>query len=304
MSSTRPRFVQLPHPGREIAPRQDAVPWNTGSHGRKFLRGAGEFLAESGEARPQRGELAFWGEWESPSRIVQRWPRAGQLPRALHEPCWTRPIQPYPRQNTDPWVFGERMIYSNCKQNTRKGPTALRSLDPGSVIVFGSALGGEFCVDTVFVVASAEPWTPLAVGKHGLDDAFLAATAEPLGAPVAGTGGGCAPSPRAVLTLYRAATFDEPVNGMYSFVPALPADADEPRFARPSLRIPGAINPASAQSHRCAPGVDSPAAVYELWSETRQQVVDQDLVLATHLDIPARCVAPTADVPPRRGTVC
>ncbi|MFC3961792.1 hypothetical protein [Nocardia jiangsuensis] len=201
------------------------------------------------------------------------------------------------------------MIYSNCKQNTKKGPTALRNLERGSVIVFGSVLGGEFCVDTVFVVAAAEPWTPLAVAERGLGDAFLAATAEPLGAP-AGDGrsvpdgkGSCAPAPKAVLTLYRAATVDDPVDGMYSFVPALPAAADGPRFARPSVRIPGAINPASTQSHRSAPGVESPAAVSELWRETRRQIVDQDLVLATHLDIPARCAGPTV-IPPRAGTVC
>ncbi len=53
------------------------------------------------------------------------------------------------------------MIYSVCKQITGpdRTPTAMQRLTPGSVICFGSTIDQEFCLDTVFVVASAEPWT-------------------------------------------------------------------------------------------------------------------------------------------------
>lgn len=48
-------------------------------------------------------------------------------------------------------MFGERMVYSNCKQTIRPDnrPTALQRLTRGSVICFGSAIGGESCADTI-----------------------------------------------------------------------------------------------------------------------------------------------------------
>jgi hypothetical protein len=86
------------------------------------------------------------GEWEPPSRVEQRWPTDpdGVLPCTLHRPYWTRPGRSRLRQNTDPWVFGEQMIYSNCRQTVRaqRRPTALQTLPRGSVICFGSTLGG------------------------------------------------------------------------------------------------------------------------------------------------------------------
>ena len=53
------------------------------------------------------------------------------------------------RHNTDPFVFGECFRYSNCRQTHCED---LRKLAPGSVILFGSNLGGAFVLDTVFVV--------------------------------------------------------------------------------------------------------------------------------------------------------
>ena len=42
------------------------------------------------------------------------------------------------RQNTDPFVFGERFHYTGCLRHTRRGPTQLRYLAPGSLVLFGS----------------------------------------------------------------------------------------------------------------------------------------------------------------------
>ena len=54
--------------------------------------------------------------------------------------------------NTDPFIFGDRFLYSNCKQATS---TRLRSLGRGSVIAFGSHTARRWVLDTVMVVAGS-----------------------------------------------------------------------------------------------------------------------------------------------------
>jgi hypothetical protein len=89
-----------------------------------------------------------------------------------------------------------------------------------------------------------------------------------------------------LLTLYRSATFDDPVEGMFSFLPARLADAADARFARPRARLPGLINPANRQSTwgstRPLP-VDS---VRDASDSIRDQVVAQGLHLGTRIGIP------------------
>jgi hypothetical protein len=169
-------FVQFPHPGGEHNPPTDDMPWNTADHRRKFLVAPGRHL--EGDDRIRKGELVFWGEWEPPSRVERRWPASGRLPRALHRPYWLEPTTRGFRQNTDPWVWGDRMIYSNCKQITgpQRRPTSMQRLTRGSVICFGSTIDGEFCVDTVFVIASAEPWVPAEAADLDVDEAFKTCT--------------------------------------------------------------------------------------------------------------------------------
>ncbi len=148
--------VQFPHPGLEHKPPKGAAvfPWNLGRHGRKFLRAPGRLLADDGALR--HTDVVFWGEYEAASRVLCRWSPTGELPTALHEPLLTTPPDSPKRQNTDPWVFGDRFLYSNCKQLTpHGGASALQSLPRGSVILFGSQIGGPFCLDTVFVVAES-----------------------------------------------------------------------------------------------------------------------------------------------------
>ncbi|HEX9030397.1 MAG TPA: hypothetical protein VF834_01045 [Streptosporangiaceae bacterium] len=273
-------FVQFPHPGGEHVPPGPAMTWNTGDHGRKFLLAAGQYVDQDDDVH--HGEFVFWGEWEPPSQLITGWPTSGRLPRALHRPYWHRPAGSGWRQNTDPWVFGPRMLYSNCKQTIRPGnrPTALQRLTRGSVICFGSAIGGEFCADTILVVASAEPWTPAdtTIGQRA-GDAFAACTA---GSLASGDGGYA----RTRLTLYRGATIDDPVDGMYSFVPALPADGRYPRFARPPIRLPGLINPASTQSAMGASRPRPAREVRDAWEAIRHQVLTAGLVLAVRLETP------------------
>jgi hypothetical protein len=261
-------FVQFPHPGGEHNPPTDIMPWNVHDHRRKFLRAQGRYLGHDGHVVSAR--LVLWGEWEPPSRIVRRWPQDGHLPRALHEPFWTTPEGDEFRQNTDPWIWGENMLYSCCKQTAgdQRSATAMQRLTRGS-----------FCLDTVFVVASAEPWTAVGASELQADDAFIICTAGSIAN---------SPDARVTFTLYRGATFDRPVGSMFSFVPALRADDEAARFPRPSIKLPGLVNPMSRQStwgSRRPLDVDT---VTSAWSAVKDQVVGAGLGLAVSLDIPPR----------------
>lgn len=277
MAAPSSRFVQFPHPGGEHTPVGDHMAWNVGAHRRKFLSTPGRYVAADGH--DAFGELTLWGEWEPPSRVVRRWPTNGRLPRVLHRPYWVRPRDTGFRQNTDPWIWGERMLYSNCKQlGPHSRPTSMQKLPRGSVVCFGSTMDGEFCVDTVFVVASAEPWVPAEASRSNVSDVFVVCTGDSItadGIPA-----------QIDLTLYRGATVDEPVDGMYSFVPARRADPGGPPFTRPALRLPGLINPASKQSTW---GYNRPltsSTIRLAWQSVRNQVFASGAVLAVRIDTP------------------
>ncbi len=155
-----------------------------------------------------------------------------------------------------------------------------RELTPGSVICFGSTVDRQFCVDTVLVVASAEPWVAADADKLDANDAFIACTARSV-----------ASNPGDIdvkLTLYRGATIDQPINGMYSFVPARRADHGTPRFPRPHISIRGLINPENRQSTWGSKRPLDLDAVRNAWIAAREQVLEAGLVLAVSLDVPPR----------------
>ena len=159
-------FVQFPHPGAEHRATESWMDWNRREHARKFLKAHGTYISE-GELRT--GPVAFWGEWEPQSRVVETYPDRGRHhPRWLHEPYWQVPSHRRLLQNTDPLVFGDHFLYSNCRQGRNR---KLRELAPGSLVVFGSKLLGEFVVDTVFVVGDgAEDFTQASAGEVRAED--------------------------------------------------------------------------------------------------------------------------------------
>jgi hypothetical protein len=140
-------FVQFPHPGSEHEPTGPWMEWNRRAHARKFLRAHGTYIADG---EPRTGPFTFWGEWEPQSRVLETFQNGGRgYPRWLQEPFWRVPRHPQLLQNTDPLVFGDHFLYSNCRQGRNR---KLRELAPGSLVVFGSKFQGEFVVDTVLVV--------------------------------------------------------------------------------------------------------------------------------------------------------
>ena len=271
-------FVQFPHPGGEHWPDPGGGKgWNTydSRHARKFMQLSGSWIAGDGSA--QSGELWAWGEWEAQSELVRSLDASAApgLPHHLWRPYYVVPRDGYERlHNTDPFIFGERFLYSNCLQPSRPG---LRRLGRGSVIAFGSKRGG-WVLDTVLVVADyvdyAAPEARLALTDE-VSDAFLAVTAGPL----ADNG------EEAPLRLYRGATADEPVDGMFSFFPAMPAGGDA-GFERPGVDLHERyFTQTLAQNHKrtCGLGQETLRA---LWERLAAQVYEAGLVLGTYAEQP------------------
>ena len=274
------RIVQFPHPGGEHVPKNDEMGWNTGRHQRKFLLISGRIVDSAGVAQYE-GPLTFWGEWEPPSTIKQRWMRESRLPTVLHEPYWVDRPAVLHQQNTDPWVFGSQFLYSNCKQLTpARRSSALQDLAPGSLILFGSSIGNDFVLDTVFVVERALANYQPVDGIEGKSAAFRSCTISSLAA-----------DPRicnSYLTLFAGASPERSLETMFSFTPALRANDHPLRFPRPVIRIPEIINAASRQSPRGIAIAVKPREVMNVWRDVVTQVEAQGLEIATNLEIPPR----------------
>jgi hypothetical protein len=278
-------FVQFIHPGGEHRPDHDGfIEWNTGLHRRKFLTAPGRYL----EADATRSdELVLWGEWEAQSRVVHTYPdpRSG-WPRFVYEPYYTLEAGPprEGRQNTDPFVFGDKFLYTGCLQHTTRGATQLRYLDRGSIILFGSCRERRaFVVDTVFVVDRwidhdrANQQTPEVRGA--VSTTYADVTLDPWYA-------GDVPADRSH-RLYFGATPKSPVDSMFSFFPCLPARVAESGFARPELRIDGRITPQLNQGKKMTP-LSNAAQARELWMEVAREVGRQGLKLGVSAELPKR----------------
>ncbi len=110
----------------------------------------GDWIDEDGISGT--GDLWAWGEWEAESELLRELDQMGDpgFPRHLWLPYYVRRQHGYRGlHNTDPFIFGERFLYSNCHQRWK---SRLRTLSRGSVIAFGSKKG-DWVLDTVLVVA-------------------------------------------------------------------------------------------------------------------------------------------------------
>ncbi len=135
--------------------------------------------------------------------------------------------------------------------------------------------------------------------KLDVNEAFLTCTARAIACSDGcgrGCGPGCGPKPATPkgavdadteFTLYRGATFDDRVGGMFSFVPARPAGDSDLWFARPPIRIDGLINPASGQAPSGAGRPLDIDTVHDAWRSLAAKVAEAGLVLGVSLKIPA-----------------
>lgn len=287
-------FVQFLHPGGEHEPDAGQVKtWNRKDHRRKFLKSPGSYLGPHG---PQDGDIVFWGEWEPESvAVAEISTPLPDGPRWVYEPYFVltegAPDEAWysGRQNTDPFVFGDRFRYTGCLQHKQGRPTQLRHLARDSVILFGSCRGrSRFVVDTVFVVAEHIDHT-----KRDYQDqlrGLVPITYEAVTlAPWYANTDDLTESHR----LYSGATFDASVEGMFSFVPCLPSSLAPRGFARPTIRIPGVVTDTHMQWVKLNPQA-SVSDVKRLWDDVVRQVTDQGLMLGIGAALPpAATVAPT-----------
>jgi hypothetical protein len=178
-------------------------------------------------------------------------------------------------QNTDPLVFGDRFLYSNCRQARNR---KLRGLGPGSLVVFGSKLGREFVIDTVFVVSdSSENFTRASAGEVRCEGWVRAVVFEPLR-----LNSGANESFR----LYRGQTLEDAPSGPFSFVPCRPYGTDASAFPRPVLHLARQwIEPNLAMAAKVTAA--SPADIRGIWEEIVDQVQRSGLALGVHLEAPA-----------------
>lgn len=294
--------VQFLHPGGEHEPEAGRIKrWNRNDHRRKFLKSPGRYLPlEAHEPQPQQGEIVFWGEWEAESDVVAEiGAPLPDGPRWVYAPYFALPAHGADeawyagRQNTDPFIFGDRFRYTGCLQHKRTGPTQLRHLTRGSVILFGSCRDrSRFVVDTVFVVADHLDHT-----KQNHRDRLrgrVPATYEAVTlAPWYVDPDSAFRSHR----LYEGATFDDRVAGMFSFFPALPAALAPRGFARPTIRLPGVITDRHSQGYRLNPQARAADAV-PLWEGVVRQITEQGLMLGIGAALPPQVAAPTNAPPP------
>lgn len=299
-SEEKYRVVQFLHGGPERIPDSPdgkSSSWNNGAiHYRRFVARRGSFR-KSPTSSSKQMDIGFWCEWEPQARVISRVPEEHRKigdPRYIYEPYYNLRGVKVRRStsncgdgndncmNTDPFVFGDRFYYSNCHQGAY---STLRNLERGSVILFGSRVGGRFALDTVFVVDVVCPITTGGELRRirrevpsVLDDVTLQ-TIPDSGLP---------------LTLYGGATPDAPVGGMFSFVPAAPMGTPLRGFPRPSLEIEGAISQGKTQGVKYARVPDSalyiltPDEGRPIWNRVAEQVMEAGLGFGFNIMMPER----------------
>ncbi len=289
-------FVQFLHPQSEPS-RNRGSRWNTGNHVRKYLRTDGTYL--SGD-QAINGPIEFWGEWEAESVVAREFQSGDpQGPGRVWRPCYEKKTDYRGLQNTDPFVFGG-FFYTGCQQHTQQGPTQLRYLSRGSVVLFGSRVGGIFALDTVFVVdrwVDHDVATYRSVLRGRVPEAYWDVTlgprysdTDPLCGPRALV---CLPEEWESDRLYIGATYDRQVDGMFSFVPCLRAGFSSSGFPRPTIELPGMVNPRLTRKYRSNPQ-RSTVEVEDLWRQVVEQVLCQGLDLGISVSVPG----PVGSVPP------
>jgi hypothetical protein len=272
-------LVQFLHPGAEHRSDRLTMEWNRQAHRRKFLIQDG---AARREGAGYTGELAFWGEWEPPSRVelITNPVRGG--PTCLHRPFYSAWTTEEWRQNTDPCVF-DGFRYTCCQQHFKGQPSTLQKLGPGSLILFGACVGGAFALDTVMVIRDdgiEHDRVTYRDLRGRIPKGYFEVTMEPWYSD---------PDAFAPCRLYEGASADSPYRGTFSFFPALPWSQGLRGFARPSIELPGMISPSQTQGRKFTTLTEAQAV--SAWREVVRQVEVAGLWVGTHASFPPKARA-------------
>lgn len=280
-------FIQFPHPGKEHKPDKNNpnhISWNQNAHKRKFIKNPGIYLQGD---RKIDSDLIFWGEWEAESDVIQEL-KAEYLgePRYLYQPYYSVVDEKKFLQNTDPFVFGNNFYYVCCRQATRRGLTQLRFLERGSVILFGSCLNKQFVLDTVFVVDRYFDVESLEQISQYVPETYVDVTLKHI---LVQESSNCTnKNPNSCtdnqnFRLYLGATFNNPVNGTFSFFPCLPYLPNINRgFTRPAIQVSN-INHNLSQNFKI---LNSDRGHQQLWQQVREQVEQANLKLGIYTELP------------------
>ena len=283
------RAVFLMHPGNEHLPKRGAdghFRWNVDRHLRKFLVGRARIardLAGTSASSDQLSSVGFWGEWEACS-IARRFDGRLEEPTAWHEPLVRCPA-PMDGQNTDPWVFGSPMYYSNCNQYRGR---VLKELGDRDVVFFGSlrklnpdgspADRFNFRLDTVFVVGGSEPYVPDDASSWPSDvhPLFRENVLQRLA------------SQTREYSLYRAAMLTDVTPGRpFSWVPCRSFEGDPVagRFPRPLIAqlFDTDLGNYGQLAHHVLP-----VSGEDAWSTVTEYCLSEGLELATQIELPTK----------------
>ncbi|MDY4021399.1 hypothetical protein [Staphylococcus borealis] len=276
------KYVLFFHPGSEKQVVNEVCEWSKKKlhgkftqHSRKFMEAYGSVIDSEKNFRKEK--FRFWGEWEACSKVINY---NGPLnSNTKHEPKWIhepiRPKKPLKKpkmyHNTDPVVFGDKFIYSNCKQYN-KNKSGMQNLKRGDVIFFGSCIKKEFVLDTVFVVDKKFTYSKQRISndmKIEYPEWFQYLTLDTLD--------------EKEYTFYTGATYDNPVNGMYSFVPCIIKSDSNASFLRPNL--PKEINDAhNLKNGRFIKYINNDTH-NNLWGLVKQYILDKNLSLAVKINL-------------------
>ena len=234
----------------------------------------------------RNGSLWAWGEWEAESRVLRRLLQPEpQYPGLLWAPYYVRPSEFTCLHNTDPFIF-DGFYYTDCKQDSMN---AIRRVAQGSVIIFGSVLNNEWVMDTLLVIMKSVEHTHDNYKenlKGIVPDAYWDVTLGP-------TYEGQEHEKRfRTRTLHIGATYLEPLDGMYSFFPAIAARAG-PGFKRPKIELDSKyfnrkLLQGGKGTARTAPSI-SLSEMRKLWSSIKDQVIAQGLSLGLSACAPPHC---------------
>ena len=235
------KIIQFPH-SRDGIPglhKKTDKPISTKQHYRHFIKSPGQYVDTSGKLISD--DLCFWGEWEMHASVTALNNNQFGFPKYIITPDTLNSSGKV--INSDPCVFGQEFKYYNCRQSEKS--KTLKNLTQGDIIIFGSVIdintSKEFYVDTVFVVAERIKYNTnnLSALKAHLSDynkfydlslKGLECSKEDGSGNCCSSGAGCSSGDD--LVLYKGATFDNPVDGMYSFSPCHSASSNPLGFER------------------------------------------------------------------------
>lgn len=273
-------FIQFPHPGGEHNPPADHMPWNVAGHRRKFLIAPGECL--DGDDRVLRGRAGVLGRVGATlprgTAVARRRPPASSSPPPLLDGARDQRVPAEHR----PMGVGRPNDLQQLQADHRAGASAHVHAAVDARIDHLLRFHHRWRVLCRHRLRRRlDRALPAEAAELAVDEAFKACTGGAI------TAGGR--DAHVSLTLYRGATVENPVEGMFSFVPARRADEDDPRFTRPPIRLPGFINPASRQSTRGSKRPLPMDTLRDTWNALHHQVVAADLLLRSGFRLPSAC---------------